>query len=235
MRKALILMGLCAVLTMAQAECARIYRVWGSTTGSGQRIISPELELLLADLGCRYEVVDARLAQPRLFRQIEDGQIDITAEASQLPEREAIAWFSLPYRIQRVRFFALPTIAAAYPDLNINELPHPRLRVVLPPAGWFGPGVARLREQVTGSNPGLVTDKLHSAAANISAGRLDVIVSLDSALPLLRDIEPRLQAFGNEIYADPVCLMFAKKTVTPAEVEQFNAAIRKRYPAAMAQ
>ncbi len=100
-----------------------------------------DLELadaIMAEAKCTLVFSDgvSRLRRDLLFSQ---GQVDLILAASNTPERQAIARFTAPYRMEVVRLFALPDSAQRYQGVKgFDDILRLGERVLAPTGGWYG-------------------------------------------------------------------------------------------------
>lgn len=210
----------------AQASCSRTFKAFGSLDEQYQLGTYSDLKWLMDDVGCKLELVDKAASHNRSLRMLAEGAVDVMVEASHLPERDKFAWFSVPYRFEHIRFFALPDFANAHENLTVDRLSELSISLVMPTAGWFGPELAALRQ-----HPGklhiLPYDDIRMAAQHLTQHRVELMIGTDANTETVQKFNAGIVAFGDVIYSDPVGFMFSKATVSAKEVDMFNEVIER--------
>jgi polar amino acid transport system substrate-binding protein len=157
------------------------------------------------------------------------GEIDLLTGSSETPERRKRAWFSLPYRDERVALFALAGRVELYKGIrsfaDVMEAP---VSLLAPRAGWYG------------------VDYEKSMVALKDGGRLSQFVDFQQGIRMLAagrgnfilgdavGIEHAAVREGVKVQPLPfwlvdadVHLMLSRATVSEADVRRLDAAIER--------
>ncbi|HEY9104991.1 substrate-binding periplasmic protein [Chitinimonas sp.] len=236
MSRACLILLLVLATTSGEAACSRVLRVpfehWrpyayldaaGKPTGL-------EVALLKAigqEAGChiRYLQDIPRKRRLLMFRQ---GEIDLLLAASDTPERQAYAWFSLPYREEEVLPFALAGDESVRSLTSLDMVLAARLPLIVPSDGWYGARYARLLQDF--ETAGLLTryERYEQAARLLASGRGRVVIGDRYALRLsAREAGAQLAEMDFVINRDPVHLMLSKRSLLPADRDALDGAIRR--------
>lgn len=218
----------------AESPCERGYRIQRAPAQVGS--VAPALtederwqDAILREAGCRWRLLAAGEAQSvdRLHVLIRDGSLDLRAQASALPEREAYAYFTIPYRTERVRLYAHRRHAGLLTGLKLADVAQTQKPLLAQAQGWFGPEFASLKPDL--ARAGLLVEfkSAEQAASLIRADRGTVLLATDSMAGMLLDRRVDLVRQEAPVYENPVSLMLSRATHAPADVERLNAAIRR--------
>jgi polar amino acid transport system substrate-binding protein len=189
------------------------------------------LDLELADVivraaGCELIVSDG-LSRQRRDLLFSLGQADLILAASDTPEREQIARFSLPYRMEVVRLFSLQRRRARYATVaGFADLVRMGEKLLVPAGGWYGPAYAAA-EPALQANGQLATFKTFDLGLHmLEAGRAGLIMgdAVGMQKAAARSGVP-IAPLEFIVLRAPVHLMLNRLTVSAQDVERINAAI----------
>jgi ABC-type amino acid transport substrate-binding protein len=190
---------------------------------------STSLELLhnvIALMGCETELVYNAARQNRRLRLLQDGQVDVITEASDLPERRDFAWISAPYRVERTGIYILNEKPGLDRFLTLEKILAQRLRTYLP-TGWHGEHFNEWRETMRQQKLGIEYDSSTEVIRDLGLKRVDVIIGIDYPAAGDWSQSPDIVRSGDWIYEDPVSFLLSKKRFDAAWVERFNQVLIK--------
>ncbi len=212
-------------LSVEAEPCARIYRAAGESLTITPHSSIGILQTMTSFLGCQLTIVDYQTNHSRRIRLLENGQTDVMPEASWRIEREAFAWYSEPYRDEVVILVALKTVT--HQDIqHINDVAKLSKRILTLEGGWLGPDVERERSHWH-SNKLIVDYKDPTVALrDLRLRRADVMLTTDLVYHQVLQTPSDLVVLPFEVHREAVYLIFSKRTVSEAEVANFNRAIQ---------
>ncbi len=179
-----------------------------------------------------YVITADKVAWPLLVNGIMTGRYDIAAQATKTPEREELAYFSIPYRFETMALILPRQHSARLNAANISELidvfretgfrlgvtsgaafPNKEMRDFIDSPGYPGAIIRRSPSELVtslldGNIDGYLTNRILGAHFIETMGATDLLV------------EHPIQVLG------ALHLMFSKETVSLEVVEKFNSAIR---------
>jgi polar amino acid transport system substrate-binding protein len=190
-----------------------------------------DLELadaILAEAKCELVLSDgiSRLRRDLLFSQ---GQVDLMLAASITPERQLIARFSAPYRMEVVRLFAAADNAARYEGIrNFDDILRLGERVLVPSGGWYGPDFANAEARLQSSGMLSTYKNFDQGLQMLAAGRggliMGDILGLNKAA---QKAGVRIVPIPYVVLRAPVHLMLNRATISEQQVQRIDAAIAK--------
>ncbi len=239
MRLAKLLLPICLSLTAATAHaaCSHAIRVgWNDfppfmQAGADGLPVGLDADLMRAIFkraGCTLEFVPDMPNKRQAF-YMQSGQIDMQFDASEVKERHAYAWYSLPYRREIIGLFARKGESRRFPIKRLSELAVHDWQLLVPYHGWYGQALEdvlpKLRQQKL-AYPYVSTSQgvemLYHRRADLLAGDY---YSLRYAAKLAG--LPDLETLPVTVNDNAVHLIFSKRTVTQADVAVIDAAIQK--------
>lgn len=188
------------------------------------RVIAMEV---VPAMGCVLEPVKMIGASLRHQQMLQKGDLDMMAEASRTPERERHAWFSLPYRVERIVLIRSRNSERARQVLSIDDVLGRKLKIIDAGTNWLGPEVARLRPQWRSAGLMVAEDKPDVAMNALRDGRVDLAISSDEFFQSIRAEYPTLEMVLPPVYEAPVHFMFSKRSVSREQVDRFDEALRR--------
>ncbi len=213
--------------TLAQAPCARVFRVPLDKVHEKAQPGYDVLTAVLEQMGCRIEKVYLSATNARHHRALAEGKLDVLAEASKLPERERYAWFSQPYREERVVLVVRQDHRAISGILQLSDIEKNKLKIIADEYSWWGEDVKSYVPRWKAA--GLVVPVSHNGAEyrELMLKRADVLVTTDASFYIAQQQFPRLYINNPDIYREPVHFMFSRASVTRLEVDEFNQALQR--------
>lgn len=188
-----------------------------------RRIVSD----VLPAIGCSHESVKMTGASLRHQQMLQKGDLDLMAEASRTPERERFAWFSRPYRVERIVLIRSRHSARAREVVSLDDVLKQKLKIIDSGNNWLGPEVAQLRPQWRAAGLMVTEDKADVAMNALRDGRVDLAISSDEFFGSIRNQYPALETIAPPVYEAPVHFMFSKRSVSREQVDQFDAALAR--------
>lgn len=155
------------------------------------------------------------------------GEIDLLSGASLTPERQKLAWFSLPYRDETVGLFALADSVGQFQAIHsFDDFLRQPLRLLAPRVGYYGDAYDQHMEAlIAGKRLSQFVD-FAQGMRMLAAGRAPFILG-DAA-----GIEHAAARQGVKVQPLPfwlvqsqVHLMLSRATVRQADVQRLDAAI----------
>lgn len=186
------------------------------------------MEAILREAGCDLSYVTVAMQVRRRLDLIARGELDIVPGASRLPEREAYAHFSAPYRTVRIRLFVSANRADEFTLSALDELLTQGLHVGAPAGGWYGPEFQTLRPRL--AEAGLLHEYRNApqALTLLLTGRIDVLLGFDAIDDYLETSRKDLIAtLPLLVHEEPTHLILSRKTVSPATLLRLDQAIAR--------
>lgn len=208
----------------------------GSEVLSQGRLDGREADFMLLNLiarraGCALSISGTPMINLRRLESLRNGQIDVIAAASDLPERREYAWFSQPYRHDQVRLYVRNSDARTQGISNLDQLLNSDVQIIAPRNSWFGSAFEALRPRLRAANRLHEPNEARLALAMLLSPqpRGDVLIAETANLQRLMDKHPAdaLRALAPVLNDAAVHLMFSKRSVTPETVARFDKAIRE--------
>ena len=224
----------------AATECSRTLTVaatglWdsaGSAAAMESRVDREWLDAISRESGLcmQYETRETVIA--RRLALVESGNVDLLVGASKTPERERYAHFSLPYREESVLLFTRVERAAQYqhvqtfPDLQAVTVPWLAVR-----DSWLGPEFAAARKTLLQQRKISEFDTFGQGVAMLRYGRGELLLAPDTFAQYLEREKIRdVVRLPSVLHRESVYFMLSKASVSEAEVNQLNTAIRRLKP-----
>lgn len=206
------------------ADCGRSY----TTMTREVEHDSAWVEQVFAEAGCQL------LVQPQAERildrlwAVKTGEIDFISAATPLPERAEYAWFSLPYRQERVVVLAHAELAAHVQIDSMASLVRSGRPIIGPHFGYYGPDWERTKEQLLALDRFRAYKSWSSASGMLirKPDHLLVIVD-DAARDILAKSRVPMQQLPATLYQTDVVFLFSRKTVSAADVAHVDQAIQR--------
>ncbi len=235
--KSLLLACLSLQIAMAHAACSHAIRVgWNDfppfmQAGPDGAPVGLDADLMRAIFqraGCTLEFMPD-MPNKRQTLYLQSGQIDMQFDASEVKERHAYAWYSLPYRREIIALFVRQGEARHFPIRRMNELESHDWPVLVPYHGWYGQAL----EEVL---PQLRQRKLVYPYVSTSQGvemlyhrRADLLLGDYYSLRYAAKQAglPELETLPVPVNDNAVHLIFSKRSVTQADIAVIDAAIQK--------
>lgn len=227
-------LALCCALgmllpAMGQACSLRLPLINMTLTKAGAPPAGLDMDLasaILREAGCELVINDgfSRSRRDLMFRM---GQADLILAASKTPEREEYARFSLPYRSEVVRLFALQERRGHYGGVtSFDDLRRMGEHILVPDGGWYGPQFAAAQPALQ-ANGQLVTFKTFDQGLRmLDAGRAGLIMG--DALGMRKAAERagvQIAPLDFIVLRAPVHLMVNRTTTSEQDLQRINAAI----------
>lgn len=185
---------------------------------------------LLSAVGAELRLV--KLPESRALNQLAQGQVDLIFAASYTKERAQFAWFSKPYRSEMNQVIVHQQLLQTYPHISSKSaffaLAARKLAGAYNPKGYYGEEFEQLKK--------LPQVMQRSLAIFDAEQRLDLVLSqrVDYSLVDSRWIEqrqqqgdiPALTVLPFVLHQAEIHLMFSKKTISAACVEQLDLALK---------
>jgi polar amino acid transport system substrate-binding protein len=216
----------CSALTAHAQECARDYRIAAESPVIDPNSSAGILQQVIAELGCKSVIVDARTSQERRLQLLAAGAIDLMSEASLRPERTVYAHYSKPYRDE----VTLLVVRADIGDQgihHINDVLRLKKRILAPDKSWYGPDVERERESWRERGLLLIYKDPAAGLRDLRLKRADVMLCPDSTCASGSAELNDLMILPFEVHREAVYFIFSKRTITLSDVDRFNQALRQ--------
>lgn len=182
---------------------------------------------MAAKAGC--EVSFERMPWGRLLESLRSGRdLQVVTGASRLPEREAYAWFSEPYRDETMQLFMRREDLARYDFTRFEDMIGSGFRLGTARNFFYGDAFLEVIEnpQFRGLMEEVNTDLQN--ILKLEAGRIDgFLADQFVAARLIREHGPTgwIQAHPMAVNSDHIHLMFSKNAVQKDTVQKFNEAL----------
>ncbi|HYD80520.1 MAG TPA: transporter substrate-binding domain-containing protein [Paucimonas sp.] len=233
-----LLASLAALATAPSfASCSRTLRLawedWPPYSiegpdGAPQGLDIELISRIAAEAGCKLEYIKG-VPSKRQQYYLRQGSLDVQFAASDVAERHAYAWFSLPYRTEIIRLFARPGEAARYPIKDLAELATRKWTLIAPHSGWFGARYESLKPVLAAERRLSAHYSNWLALQMLEARRGDLLLGDYYAVIHTKRVsgETPLDVLPVAVNEEPVHLMLSRKSLTPADVDAINAAIER--------
>lgn len=199
------------------------------TPGAERKGMDLELaDAIMAEAKCTLVFSDgvSRLRRDLLFSQ---GQVDLMLAASNTPERQAIARFSTPYRMEVVRLFTLPETLPRYDGVkSFDDILRLGERVLAPSGGWYGPDFASAEPKLQARGQLSTYKSFDQGLKMLEAGRGGLIMG--DFLGLKKSAAATgvaIVPLSFVVLRAPVHLMLNRANIGEAELQRINAAIAR--------
>ncbi|QYF94277.1 transporter substrate-binding domain-containing protein [Massilia sp. PAMC28688] len=183
---------------------------------------------IVREAGCTL-VELARMPPMRNTHLFEIGKVDMMAGASRTPERSRTAFFSLPYRTEKVRLFAPAAIASRYMHVkSFSDVMRERLTVLAPRIGWYGQDYHAHMAELKSDNRLSQFNEFPDGIKMLAAGRAVLILGDQASVihaAASGGIKVAALPFG--LVDAPIHLMLNKQTMTAGDVRRLDAAIER--------
>ncbi|MCE2572735.1 substrate-binding periplasmic protein [Motilimonas eburnea] len=222
------------------ADCHQSPLIWGwidwppfiyqQADGEFKGIDYQIISKVMAKISCEVTLSSYPIPWRRQLAWLEVGQIAMMNGASKTPEREKYAYFSIPYRSESVSLFIrkadLETRSISHLsqllDSNIHSLGYSK-------GSYYGEEFAQLLNQAEFAKR-LYSDFDINNFHRLSNARLDAVIADSiSGAALIKQLELSDQIIampGMKIVTGDIHIMFSKKVVSLALIEQVNQAIK---------
>lgn len=189
----------------------------GTTSGMDVEIVSSMAE----GAGCELEFRRGEWAE--LIKLLQDGEVDLLAGATMIPERESFAWFSEPYRSET---FSLHVSADSELDGdNLVAFIEKGFRLGLTDGYLYGPAITAIQD-----NPLLSRNIVYAPIAeyhftNLVDGSIDGFLEdpyVAEAIARRHGWDERVREMPIRFGSHDVRLMFSRNSVEPDVVEKMN-------------
>lgn len=194
-------------------------------------VLPPGLDLdlggaIVREAGCELVLSDG-LSRPRRDLMFRMGQADLVLAASKTPEREQYARFSLPYRTEVVRLFAMQGRRQQFRAVaGFDDLQRMGTHLLTPDGGWYGPLFAAAQPGLQASGQLVVFKTFDQGLRMLEAGRADLIMG--DALGLQKAAQRagiQIAPLDFIVLRAPVHLMLNRTTTSEQDLQRINAAI----------
>jgi polar amino acid transport system substrate-binding protein len=239
MRLFVRLLSMCLPLLAMQAHaaCSRAIRVgWNDfppfvqagPDGTPVGLDADLMRTIFKRAGCTLEFVP-NMPNKRQTLYMQSGEIDMQFDASEVKERHAYAWYSLPYRREIIGLFVRKGEAQHFPIHRMSELIAHDWQVLVPYHGFYGQSLEdvlpQLRERrlsypYVGTNQGV--EMLYHKRADLLVGDY-----YSSRYAAKQAGLPELETLPVPVNDNAVHLIFSKRTVPQSDVAAIDAAIQK--------
>ncbi len=182
---------------------------------------------IVTEAGCKLTFLDELPALRRDFN-FREGKIDLLLAASDIPERHQFARFTVPYRMEVVRFHTLRAKMEKYRDVDFDAILRDKLTVLAPLNGWYGASYAQHKETLRAQ--GLLTyfNSFPQGVKMFAAGRADLLLGDATAMRFEAKLAKLdLVALPYSLVNAPVSLMLSRASTTEAQLARIDAAIAR--------
>lgn len=177
------------------------------------------------------DVSFVRMPWGRLLEELRHGNtVQVLSGASRTPEREAYAWFSVPYRDETMELFMRREDLDEYSFTTFEEMIGSGFHLGVTRNYYYGEEFAQAM-----NNPRFerLTQEVTTDVQNLwklEAGRIDgFLADRFVAAHLIREHGPTgwIQAHPMYVNSSGIHLMFSKRSVEPGIVRRFDAALEE--------
>ncbi|NVJ97252.1 MAG: transporter substrate-binding domain-containing protein [Alphaproteobacteria bacterium] len=218
-------------------ECSKVYRMgWTDIPPAfyGNELRQPvgvDVEILDAvfeRLGCRYE--PRYMPFKRYIVSTEAGMVDLVLSASKNADRQSYAYFSVPYRRERMVAFAFSGNEELLKIRSLDDLARSSARVAAGIGMWLGAEFhARLESDPDFKSRVMLIEGYTTIVKALAANRVDVMVGDENGIHYLINklgLQAKVVPLPVLIHENDVHFMFSKKTVPEEDVWQVDAVLR---------
>ncbi|MGI0115747.1 substrate-binding periplasmic protein [Zooshikella sp. RANM57] len=165
----------------------------------------------------------------RSMHEIEQGKLDVLAPASYNAKRAKFAWYSAPFRAERMRIVVLKATKEQWPLTSLEDMLKQNFRLSFHLGTWYGPEFEKIEK-----NPNFQR-LLYSNTDNqkrlqmLLHNRVDGV--LGEVLSLLLDAkkmgaEDKIAVIDYPIHDNEVHFIFSKKTIPEDFIQSFNQVLK---------
>ncbi len=160
---------------------------------------------------------------------LRDGEIDLVYDASRIEERARYSWFSRMCRDEQVLLYIRREDAVRYELIHsFDDLLGSRAIIVALRNAWVGPDYARYRDTLLKTKRAYEVDQVAQGRGMLLMHHADVFIAPSAVTDYLKQQnEAGIVSLDWTVYKAPVYYLFSRKTVSAAQVEQFNHALAK--------
>jgi polar amino acid transport system substrate-binding protein len=178
--------------------------------------------------GCTLEFVPD-MPNKRQTLYMQSGEIDMQFDASEVKERHAYAWYSLPYRREIIGLFVRKGEAQRFPIHRLNELASHDWQVLVPYHGFYGQALEDVLPQLREHRLSYPYVSTSQGVEMLYHKRADLLVGdyYSSRYAAKEAGLPEMETLPVPVNDNAVHLIFSKRTVPQADVALIDAAIQK--------
>jgi polar amino acid transport system substrate-binding protein len=220
-----LFIGLLLLVAMPlAAECRREFKTMEREVNEDRSWVAK----VFAEAGCPLVVLPrAERIMDRLWF-LKTGQIDFISAATPLPEREAFAWFSVPYAQEKIVMVVHQTLAEQITISHMTELTRLQRTIIGPHFGYYGPDWPETKKQLQAVNRFEAYNTWAKARGMLVRRPEHVLLIVeDAARDVVRHSKPALVVLPTPLYQAEIVFLFSRKTVSAADVALINAAISR--------
>lgn len=220
----------------AYAVCDRVYSISHSGDyvpyqykNDDGDLVGLDVEIVKAvmlEMGCEIDI--SEIPPKRAQRMLLSGRLDLMAAASITPQRQEYAYFSIPYRDERVVMFVLSNRYKDYKGLTLRDAVDEGYRIAAGVGGWYGVEYGEVKDRAM--EAGLL--ELNTSTAQrirmLLASRVDIVVAdlyVGYHHAILEGRAADIKELPHVLNQDPVHFMLSRKTHNAGQVERFNDAL----------
>lgn len=187
------------------------------------------LELLAADAGCDVHYVRGEWGG--LLAQLRDGSVDVLLAGTVLPEREAYAWFSAPYREETFSVFVRGDDLAELRDLTIPEMAAAGKKVGITEGYFYGEDINELAYASERASAFVPAPFAELNYWRLLDGTTDALLDdpfVGASVIRRKGWENRIVRHPQVLRSGSVSVMFSKASVDQAVFNRVNEALARR-------
>lgn len=220
-------------------KCSKVYKVMiepfppyviliGKNHWAGSEVTM--LRKIFKDAQCQFEFVRAGSTAKRALLELKKGSFDIVMGASKLAKREEFAWFSKPYRIERIRAFVRKNVKEKFNIKTLKDIFDNQLLIIASPGAWYGTEFNAYRESAKHSQFISGFGNLKHRLQMLNDGLADALIDdQQSVIYWIKQNKENvpLSMLDITVIQDNVHLIFSKKSVAKLDVDHLNQFIKK--------
>ena len=180
------------------------------------------------EMGCEFRFIN--LSWSESLVAIKDGSVDMLATASMLKERQAFAWFSIPYMKHIQVLTVRKKDAKNYVLGSLKQLFDNGFKLGMIENAYLGEELKKLQNAPTTAKNIVYFSEQPDILTAIQNGEIDGTFMAPFTLDSLKtriDVVVKLDEYPLEILLESFHFIFSKKSVSRSKVEEFNRALAK--------
>ncbi|MDE1464425.1 transporter substrate-binding domain-containing protein [Spartinivicinus poritis] len=176
-------------------------------------------------MGCQL-IIRLDIPWKRQVHWLEQGLLDIAAQASKTSKREMFAYFSEPYRHEYIAIYIRKEDLHKFNFMTLTELPHLKFRLGIRRGNYYGDKFSQLLKTALFKKYINIAETEQDNFFKLIANRIDGFIGY----PPGTEIDLKKVGLSKQIIRHPmpmintgsIHVMFSKKTTLPALITQFN-------------
>ncbi len=196
-----------------------------------QQLVGLDVEMITAiakDAG--FGVLFKELPWKRILMYVQNGQLDLTAGVSRVPEKEKYADFTEPYRTESAVMYIRKGTAGNYPFADLREILNSSFQLGAEAEYYYGRQYAELMKNPEFEKHIQVVTRGELNYNKLLKGRIDgfLVDPFAGAVYLKKNnLRDQIESHPMPVYSDSIYFMISKKTSSRDLTRRLNHSIKK--------